>query len=124
MYYGQNSQQQNYGGYYQQQPIYYPLTYTNGVVGAKAFFMNPNSIVYLIDSDSNNTLFIKKSDHQGRCSLQAFNLSEIPLEQVGLPTQQVNYATKQDIERLEKILNDSLENLMINLKGGADNEQQ
>ena len=125
MYYNQNPMYQQ--SYYPQQPqpIYHPLTYTNGVVGAKAFFMNPNSIVYLIDSDTNNVLYEKRADAQGRCTLKAFSLSEIPLEQVGMSFEKVNnYATKQDIERLEKILNDNLANLMINLKGGVKQDEQ
>ena len=81
------------------QQVVYPLTFTNGVIGAKAFFMNqPNSIIYLMDSDTNNILYEKKADQQGRCSLKAFQLKEIPLEQVGTEQPKIEYATKSDIE--------------------------
>ena len=117
---------QNYNNYnnqqFYQQPVAHPITYTNGVIGAKAFFMNPNSTVYLIDSDTNNVLYKKVSDNQGRCSLQAFSITEIPLEKVGMTTPQVEYATKGDIERLEQILNNSLSNLLISLKEAKNNE--
>lgn len=109
--------------YYNQQPVVYPLTYTNGVIGAKAFFMSqPNSIVYLLDSDTNNILFEKRADNSGRCSLKAFQLKEIPVDQVGTNTEQVEYATKGDIERLESILNNSLSNLLITLKEAKNDE--
>ena len=121
--YGNYPQNNNYYNYAQTtQPVAYPITYTNGVIGAKAFFMNPNSTVYLIDSDTNNVLYKKVSDNQGRCSLQAFSITEIPLEKVGMTTPQVEYATKGDIERLEQILNNSLSNFLISLKGAKNDE--
>ena len=47
----QNQYSQPQQQYYNQQPVQqqvvYPLTYTNGIIGAKAFFMaQPNSMVY------------------------------------------------------------------------------
>ena len=104
------------------QPVVYPLTFTNGVIGAKAFFMaQPNSIVYLLDSDTNNVLYEKRADQQGRCSLKAYQLKEIPIEQVGNEAS-VEYATKGDIERLEQTMNNSLANILITLKGGKNDE--
>lgn len=107
-----------------QQPVVYPLTFTNGVIGAKAFFMSqPNSIIYLFDSDANNILYEKKADAQGRCTLKAYQLKEIPLEQVGVKNdEKIEYATKGDIERLEGILHNSLSNILITLKEAKNNE--
>ena len=118
-----NYQNPYYNNYYNQQPmqqpVVYPLTFTNGVIGAKAFFMQqPNSIVYLLDSDTNNVLYEKKADHQGRCTLRAFQLKEIPVDQVGNQTQ-VEYATKSDIE---SIVNNSIANLLTTLKGAKNDE--
>lgn len=117
---------QNYYSQHQvQQPIQqvvYPLTFTNGVIGAKAFFMaQPNSIVYLLDSDTNNVLYEKRADQQGRCSLKAYQLKEIPIEQVGNEAS-VEYATKGDIERLEQTMTNSLTNIILTLKGGKNDE--
>ena len=71
--YGYGSFQNPYmnNNYYQQQPVaaqqpvmqqqnFIPLTFTNGLIGAKAYIMmQPNSVVYLQDSESDK-LFIKK----------------------------------------------------------------
>ena len=123
-YNGYQQPQQYYNQQQMQQPVVYPLTYTNGVIGAKAFFMNqPNSLVYLLDSDTNNILYEKRADVQGRCSLKAFQLKEIPIEQVGTNIdEKIEYATKGDIERLEQLLNKSLMDLLTTLKGDKNNE--
>ena len=117
-------QQQYYNQQQIQQPVVYPLTYTNGVIGAKAFFMNqPNSLVYLLDSDTNNILYEKRADNSGRTFLKAYQLKEIPLEQVGASLEEkIEYATKGDIERLEQTMNNSLSNILITLKGDKNDE--
>lgn len=87
-----------------------PLAFVNGLVGAKTYIVFPNTTVYLRDSDS-DTLFIKKSDSEGKCDIQAFSLKEIPLEKVGekitdeIPTPQItNYATKDDVNEIKAVL--------------------
>ena len=115
--------QQQYYNNQPQQQVVYPLTYTNGVIGAKAFFMNqPNSLVYLLDSDTNNILYEKRADQNGRTFLKAYQLNEIPIDQVGAEQPKIEYATKTDIERLEHLLNNSLSNILITLKGGKNDE--
>lgn len=66
----QNQQQQT------AQQTYIPLTFVNGEVGAKAFIMQPNSTIYLQDSDSDK-LFIKKSDMQGKSIMKKYKLVEL-----------------------------------------------
>ena len=122
-YYG-NPNPQQYQSYpnYSQPMAVHPLTYTNGLVGAKAFPMPyPNSTVYLIDSDVNDVIYKKDADNQGKCTLKAFKLVETPLEQVNMPVQNVNqgFATKQDIDEIQKTLNE----IILTLKGNVSNEQ-
>lgn len=126
-YYGYHQPQQQYYNQPIQQPqqqVVHPLTYTNGIIGAKAFFMHqPNSVVYLLDSDTNNILYEKRADQSGRTTLKAYQLKEIAVDQVGVAVDtQTEYATKGDIERLEQILNNSLSNILITLKGGKNDE--
>ena len=104
-------------------PVVYPLTYTNGLIGAKAFYMQqPNSTVYLLDSESNNTLYVKTSDAQGRCSLDAYRLTKISLDQASLPANDTNvvYATKADVEEVKRLINDGLANVLLTLKGASN----
>ena len=79
---------------YQQQPTqqmsqpqttYLPLTFVNGVEGAKAFIVGANQIIYLKDSDS-NILFEKKADAQGKYTLTAFKLEKVDINNIGKDT--------------------------------------
>ena len=86
----QNYTPQNYGMYsynpmfynpYQhqqqmQQPqtIDHPLTYVSGVEGAKAFVVDANKKVFLLDSETNEKLFIKYADNEGRYKMETDRL--------------------------------------------------
>lgn len=87
----QNYTPQNYGMYsynpmlynpYQQaqqqmqqpQTVYHPLTYVSGVEGAKAFVVDANKKVFLLDSETNEKLFIKYADNEGRYKMETYRL--------------------------------------------------
>lgn len=93
---------QNYQQQPQQQISYAPLTYVNGIEGAKAYIVAPNQIVYLKDSDS-NTLFEKKADAQGKYTLNAYELTAIKLDDVGKKSvsEQENTSFKTDLKTLQ-----------------------
>ena len=95
---------------YQTQPqvIYHPLTYVNGIEGAKAFIVNAGQTIYLMDSDS-NTLFVKTADTQGRYDLKSFNLVSASLDN-NRQTSEVpnNYVTKEDLMQFKKELLEAL----------------
>lgn len=93
-YSGYQQQYPSYQNMYTQQTIYQPLAFVNGIEGAKAFIVNPNQTIYLMDSDS-NTMFIKTADPQGRYTLKSFNL--IPTENAIQKTTPVDYVTKEDL---------------------------
>lgn len=112
--YGYSPYSNNYGymqPQYQQpqyqQPTVYPLTYTNGVVGAKAFPMQqPNSTVYLLDSDTPNVIYEKKADTQGKCSLKAYYMTEFDFDNVNASNQSTTTkekgVTKKDIQKINE----------------------
>lgn len=85
------------------QQSYLPLTFVNGVEGAKAFIVNPNQVVFLKDSDS-DILFEKKADAQGKYSLTAYKLTQIDMNNIGKPTTNVqpikteNFVTKDEMK--------------------------
>ena len=93
----------NYQPNYQPQPPYQP-TYTNGgnlyFVGsedeAKNWIVNPNQSVYLLDRN-NAKLYIKTVEKNGMVQpLEVFTLgTQNPTED------KVEYATKEDLERLQ-----------------------
>lgn len=117
-------QQPQYQQY--QQPVVYPITYTNGVIGAKAFPMQqPNSTIYLLDSDTQGVIYEKKADGQGRCTLKAYAMNEIALDDItnNIVQERVSKAvTKDDIVKLEKTFNEALESLKKSIEG-IRNEQ-
>lgn len=112
-----------------QQPIqqpqtnYLPLTFVNGIEGAKAFIVGANQTIYLKDSDS-NVLFEKKADSQGKYTLIAYELKSIELNNIGKETKQndIMYMTYNDFKKyemqFEKAL-EKLENEIKSLKGGS-----
>jgi hypothetical protein len=91
-----NPYQQYQQPMYQTQPqvVYHPLTYVNGIEGAKAFIVNAGQTIYLMDSDS-NTLFIKTADMQGRYEIKSFSLIQSGLDNNRQTP--ADYITKEDL---------------------------
>lgn len=141
-YYGQqpNYYQQNQMGYQnaiqnQQatQPSAIPLLLVDGYIGAKAYFMPPNSTAHLLDS-KNNRFFVKSSDNQGSCTLKVYKLVEDEIDENGnsinvsretnnnTPTNYltkedlVEFANKSDLKALQDTLVDGLNKLSLNFK--------
>lgn len=89
-----------------QQQTYIPLTFVNGEVGAKAFIMQPNSTIYMQDSDSDK-LFIKKSDAQGKSIMRKFKLVELDendqiIENKVQKDMSSNFISKEQLEALKQ----------------------
>lgn len=100
-----------------QKPTFLPLTYTNGIEGAKAYIVPPNSTIYIIDSD-NPILYQKSADYQGKYTLNAYKLEPISIENIGkndvnkeTSSTNIEYATKQDIQALQDLFNEGMNKL-------------
>ena len=52
------------------------IVWVQGIEGAKAWQLNPNSMVILLDSEVEGKMYIKVSDNIGMCSLRIFNYTE------------------------------------------------
>lgn len=112
MYNNNNYNSYGYGGYgynsnyynptSQQHASYIPLTFVNGIEGAKAYIVSPNSTIYLRDSDSDK-IFIKSSDAQGRLMMKTYRLVEINDNEPKQQTQDfTSFATKDDLKAVEE----------------------
>lgn len=82
-----NQNPYGYGNYYQpyQQPqvpqqTIIPMTYVNGLEGAKAYWMATNSIAYLRDNNDDSILYEKKTDALGKYQIKGFKLTELQVE--------------------------------------------
>ena len=74
-------QQQNmYAPQQQPMPIQSNIEYVNGIEGAKAFILPPNTQKLLLDSD-NAFFYIKTTDTQGKPSVRRFRYIDIDAEQ-------------------------------------------
>lgn len=85
----------------------------NGLEGAKAYNMPPNSSMMLMDS-SNPYVYMKTTNQMGQASIRCFRLVEEQLEQIEVANSP--YATKNDF----KELNDKIDQLMSKLGGRKD----
>ena len=108
----------------QPQTTYLPLTFVNGIEGAKAFIVGANQVVYLKDSDS-NTLFEKKADAQGKYTLTAYSMKPIEISNIGKePKDDFQYLTYNDFKKYEIKIDKTLEELQKQIKDlkGDENE--
>ena len=82
---------------YQRPQMNNGITWVQGIEGAKAFQLVPNSNAILMDSENDGRFYIKVSDNVGMCNLRTFKYEEI----TNSPTPQVdmsNYVTRQELE--------------------------
>lgn len=71
------------------------ITWVQGIEGAKAFQLMPNSNAVLMDSENDGVFYIKVCDNVGMCNLRIFNFTEV----ANKPKQETNmdnYITKQE----------------------------
>lgn len=87
----------SYNQMYQRPVMNNGITWVQGIEGAKAFQLVPNSNAILMDSENDGRFYIKVSDNVGMCNLRTFKYEEI----TNSPTPQVdmsNYVTRQELE--------------------------
>ena len=81
------------------------IVWVQGIEGAKAWQLNPNSMVILLDSEAEGKMYIKVSDNIGMSSLRVFNYKEEVATSSANTTKQVDlsqYVTRDEIKNLVK----------------------
>lgn len=82
------------------------LLRVTGPESAKAYSVPPNSTVVLFDAD-NAIFYLKSTDDSGFATLRTFEFSEKAPDVIDVkPEPPVDYATKDDLEKLSKQLAD------------------
>ena len=66
---------------YVRQPFYSPpitsgIVWVQGIEGAKAYQLTPNSNMILLDSENDGVMYIKIADNVGMCTLRRFKYTE------------------------------------------------
>ena len=90
------------------------IGWVQGIEGAKAWQLNPNSMVILLDSEVEGKMYIKVSDNIGMSSLRIFNYVE------ETPTTNVNVTENNSLDLSQYVKKDELVNL---IKEILNNEQ-
>lgn len=101
---------------YLQQRTTYPvqsngIIWVQGVEGAKAYQMNPNSILQLMDSENDGIFYIKVSDNIGMTTLRVFRYEEI---------QSTPKETAPSVDLSAYVRKDELKDLIMNLTKGEN----
>lgn len=78
------------------------IVWVQGIEGAKAWQLNPNSMVILLDSEVEGKMYIKVSDNIGMSSLRIFNYVE------ELPTTTTNVTTNNNLDLSQYVKKDEL----------------
>ena len=82
------------------QPQKNGINWVQGVEGAKAFQLMPNSNTVLMDSENDGIFYIKVCDNIGMCSLRKFRYQEI----IDEPQQTNQYVTRDELMNILKEL--------------------
>lgn len=90
------------------------IIWVQGIEGAKAWQLNPNSMAILLDSEVDGKMYIKVSDNIGMSSLRIFNY----VEEIQHPTTKATI--NQDLDLSEYVKKDELNTL---IKEIIQNEQ-
>ena len=109
----QNAPQQAYYQNPNPNPIPMGMAYVNGVEGAKAFILPPNSSVLLMDSD-NPMFYTKTSNQQGQCSLEYYKFQKVEPQQGANPTVESEPDYRSEIDKLKLDLAELKERLKGN----------
>ena len=111
--YNQYLQGQQQNPYIQQRATYpvqsNGIIWVQGVEGAKAYQMSPNSIMQLMDSENDGIFYIKVSDNIGMTTLRVFRYEEI---------QSTPKQAEPSVDLSAYVRKDELKDLIMNLTKG------
>ena len=91
------------------------INWVQGIEGAKAYQIQPNSNIVLLDSEQNK-MYIKTSDNIGMCNLRIFDFNEV--------TETSNQSTvmlQQDLSKF--VTRDELNSILEKVIGGNNNDE-
>lgn len=78
------------------QPQSNNIVWVQGVEGAKAYQIPPNTNVILLDSENDSRFYIKSADNVGMCSMRVFEYSEVVTSEKPQPELKLDEYVKKD----------------------------
>lgn len=89
--------------FYRPQFIQNGINWVQGLEGAKAYQLMPNSNVILMDSENDGFFYIKVSDNVGICNLRVFKYEEVAdYNKPAVPIDTSQFVTKTELEEILK----------------------
>ena len=82
------------------------IIWVQGIEGAKAWQLSPNSMAILLDSETDGKMYIKVSDNIGMSSLRIFNYTE------EFPVSSSKATINQDLDLSQYVKKDELASLI------------
>ena len=97
------------------------IVWVNGIEGAKAYQIEPNSNILLLDSDVEGRMYIKTCDNIGMCNLRIFSYQELQPNTQSQQIDTTNFVTKDE---MQAAINQALQNIQpkAEKKGAKVNE--
>lgn len=89
------------------------INWVQGIEGAKAYQLPPNSNIVLLDSDNAGVFYIKTSDNVGMCNLRIFSYVET--------TGQATTQQTESIDMSQFVTRSELDEILKNMNGGKAN---
>ena len=84
------------------------IVWVNGIEGAKAYQIEPNSNILLLDSDIEGRMYIKTCDNIGMCNLRIFSYQELQPNTHSQQIDTTNFVTKDE---MQAAINQALQNI-------------
>ena len=84
------------------------IVWVNGIEVAKAYQIEPNSNILLLDSDIEGRMYIKTCDNIGMCNLRIFSYQELQPNTQSQQIDTTNFVTKDE---MQAAINQALQNI-------------
>ena len=82
------------------------INWVQGIEGAKAYQIAPNSNVMMLDSENDGVFYIKTSDNVGMCNMRTFKFEEVT-NASPVNADLTQYVRKDELKKMiEEVLNE------------------
>lgn len=85
------------------------ITWVNGIEGAKAFQIEPNSNILLLDSDTQGRMYIKTCDNIGMCNLRIFTYEEVTENSQPAQTPEIDTSKFVTKDEMNNAINEAIQ---------------
>lgn len=111
------------------QNVYQPqnngINWVQGIEGAKAWQLEPNSNVMLLDSENDGKFYIKTSDNVGMCTLRTFEFVEVTNAPTNSSVDLSRYVTRDELTDIILAFKEDMYNgkQSLSTNGGGTNQK-